>query len=73
VKVAFKKSFTKDLRQIKDRAILQQVHDIIKAIESAQSPVDIKNLRKLSGASGKKPRHRNLPPLPPHGQTIKMG
>jgi mRNA interferase RelE/StbE len=49
VKAAFNKSFVKDLRKIDDRAILQHVHDTIKAIEIAQRPADIKNLRKLSG------------------------
>ena len=49
MKTAFKKSFARDLRRITDRAILQEVRDVIQDIETAPRTIDIKNLRKLSG------------------------
>ncbi len=45
----FKESFLKDLRAIKDRDLLARVNEIIQAVEKAQTPQEIPNLKKLRG------------------------
>lgn len=47
----FKRSFAKDLRQIKDKALLKRVREIIEQVELANTLDDISNLRKLQGSS----------------------
>lgn len=54
--LAFTRSFAKDLRQIRDTAILERLQEIIRAIEAAASIQDLKNLKKLSSES----RHYRL-------------
>jgi mRNA interferase RelE/StbE len=49
VKVAFRESFAKDLKRIKDKPLLRRVKEIIEAIELADTAVQIPNLKKLKG------------------------
>jgi mRNA interferase RelE/StbE len=50
VKVEFRESFVKDLKGLKDRALLQRVKEIIETIERADSLAEISNLKKLKGS-----------------------
>ena len=47
--VAFRKSFVRDLKKIKDRRILDRVDEVIKRVEAAVSLQNITELKKLSG------------------------
>lgn len=51
MKVRFRASFSKDLRNITDKILLGRVKEIIECIEKAQSLQDIANLKKLKGGS----------------------
>jgi mRNA interferase RelE/StbE len=48
VKLAFTRSFAKDLRQIHDKSLVGQLQEVIHNVETAGSIQDIKNLKKLS-------------------------
>ena len=47
--VAFRRSFVRDLKKIKDRRILDRVDDVIQQVEAADSHQNIIGLKKLSG------------------------
>jgi mRNA interferase RelE/StbE len=47
VRVEFRTSFTRDLRWIRDRALLQRVQETIEEVEAAESLPDIVHLTKL--------------------------
>jgi mRNA interferase RelE/StbE len=47
----FKESFTKDLRKIRDKELLNRAKAIIETVEQAQSPGQIPNLERLKGWS----------------------
>jgi mRNA interferase RelE/StbE len=49
VKVEFKKSFTRDLKKIKDKELLNQVKEAIELVEEAQELQVIEGLKKLRG------------------------
>ncbi len=49
MKVAFKESFAKDLKAVKDRGLLKRVAEIIEAVEKADSLAELQNLKKLKG------------------------
>jgi mRNA interferase RelE/StbE len=49
VKVRFKASFAKDLRSLKDKALLERIKELIVQIESAQGLSEVSNLKKLHG------------------------
>jgi mRNA interferase RelE/StbE len=49
VKVEFKESFAKDLKGVKEKALLHRVKEIIEFIEKANSLAEISNLKKLKG------------------------
>jgi mRNA interferase RelE/StbE len=49
VKVEFKESFAKDLKAVKDQALLKRVKDLIEAVEKSDSLIDTPNLKKLKG------------------------
>jgi mRNA interferase RelE/StbE len=51
LKVAFRQSFLKDLRTIKDQGLLRRIREIIGNVEHADKPSDISNLKKLKGHS----------------------
>jgi mRNA interferase RelE/StbE len=51
VKILFRKSFERDLKKIKDRAILAQVRQAIEGVEAAASLKEISGIKKLSGVS----------------------
>ena len=47
MRVEFRTSFTRDLRRIRDRALLQRVQETLEAVEAAESLSDIVHLTKL--------------------------
>ena len=49
MKVAFKNSFVKDLKNIKDRSVLTRIQAAITAVEAADSLSDVVNCKKLQG------------------------
>jgi len=50
VKTAFRESFARDLKGVRDKKLLQRVKDSIEAVERADSLADFPNLKKLKGA-----------------------
>jgi len=51
VNVDFKTSFTRDLKKIKDRDLLQEVKAVVEEIELAASLYLVKNIKQLRGGS----------------------
>ena len=47
MKLEFRSSFAKDLKSIRDKALLRRVREIIEEVERAKSPSEITNLKKL--------------------------
>lgn len=47
--VQFRASFSKDLRNIKNKNLLDRIKEVIEHIEKAQNLQDISNLKKLKG------------------------
>ena len=52
MKVRFKASFARDLRALKDKALLERIKELIANVEAAQSLAEVSNLKKLHGAGG---------------------
>ena len=52
MRVRFRSSFVRDLKKIRDPAILAAIKHAIEQIEQATSLSDIDQFRKLSGAAG---------------------
>ncbi len=48
--VEFRKSFTRDLKNISDKSILRKVKEAIEGAEQADTLTDISNIKKLKGA-----------------------
>jgi len=49
MKTAFRKSFTRDLKKVKDKDILDRVRKAIEDVEAADNVQEIGNLKKMSG------------------------
>ena len=49
MKVAFRESFLRDLRAIKDAGVLRRAKEVIENVEQVDKPTDISNLKKLRG------------------------
>ena len=47
MKTAFRKSFAKDLKKIKDKSLLTKFKAVIETVESAENPNAITKLKKL--------------------------
>lgn len=52
MKVEFKKSFTKDLKKVKDQELFQQAKVAIEEIEQAPNLQVVNNLKQLKGGGG---------------------
>lgn len=50
--VRFKASFARDLRALKDKALLERIKELIANVEAGQSLAEISNLKKLRGGGG---------------------
>ena len=49
MKVEFKDSFARDLKNVKDKGLLKRVKGVIEAVEKADSLSELQNLKKLQG------------------------
>jgi mRNA interferase RelE/StbE len=49
MKTTFRKSFTRDLKKIKDRTLLDRVREVIEEAEQADTPQEIGELKKMGG------------------------
>lgn len=49
MKVEFRTSFTKDLKNISDKSILKRAKEAIEAVEKAETLAEIQNRKKLKG------------------------
>lgn len=49
--VQFRASFSKDLRNIKNKNLLDRIKEVIEHVEKAQNLQDISNLKKLKGGN----------------------
>lgn len=49
MKAAFKGSFAKDLKRVKEKELLSRVREVIEVIEKSSSLAEIPNLKKLKG------------------------
>ncbi len=47
--VEFRKSFTKDLKNVADKNVLKRVKEAIEAVENAETLTEISNRKKLKG------------------------
>lgn len=50
MKTAFRKSFERDLRNLKDTALLRKVKEKIEEIECAEDLQEVTNFKKITGA-----------------------
>lgn len=50
--LAFKNSFLKDLRKIKERALAMRVKEVIESLKQASTLQEIVNLKQLKGSTG---------------------
>ena len=50
MKVAFRQSFARDLKNIKDQAVLHRGRRAIEHVEGAATPQEVGDLKKMSGA-----------------------
>lgn len=51
MKAAFRKSFTRDLKKIKDSEILRRVQEAVEEVEASEDLRGIGNLKKMSGTT----------------------
>jgi len=51
MKTAFRKSFVRDLKAIKDEELLRRVRNVIEDVEAASSLQAIQHVQKMAGAS----------------------
>ena len=49
MKVEFRDSFTKDLKDVKEKGLLLRIREVIEAVEKAESLAKLSNLKKLKG------------------------
>jgi len=47
VKVAFRDSFARDVKAVRDSSLLKRLKEVIEAVEDADSLADLPNLKKL--------------------------
>ena len=51
MRTTFRSSFARDLKKIKDRALLQEISSLIHEVEKAEGIQEIDNLKKLPGTT----------------------
>lgn len=49
MRIAFRESFLKDVRALKDHGVRRRIREVIGRVEQASKPTDISNLKKLKG------------------------
>lgn len=50
MKVTFRQSFARDLKNVKDQAVLDRVRRAIEQVEGASTTQELRDLKKMSGA-----------------------
>ena len=50
MKVTFRQSFARDLKKVKDQAVLDRVRRAIEQVEGASTTQELRDLKKMSGA-----------------------
>ena len=50
MKAAFRDSFARDLKAVRDRSLLKRLKEVIEAVEKADSLADLPNMKKLKGS-----------------------
>jgi len=50
MKVTFRQSFARDLKKVKDQAVLDRVRRVIEQVEGASTTQELGDLKKMSGA-----------------------
>lgn len=48
MKIDFRKSFSKDIKKIKDKNILNQIKEVIEAVENTLNLMNLKNAKQLT-------------------------
>lgn len=51
MKVAFRESFLRDVREVKEKSVERRIREVIEHVEQVSKPADIPNLKKLKGQS----------------------
>lgn len=51
MKTTFRKSFVRDLKNIKDAELLKRIRDVIELVEAAEHLDHVGNLKKMAGTS----------------------
>ena len=51
MKTAFRSTFIKDLKAIRDKALLSRVQEVIEAAENADTLTSLRNLKRIKGAN----------------------
>lgn len=51
MRTSFRKSFTRDLKKIKDQEILDRVALVIQEVEAAEEPAAVGHLKKITGTA----------------------
>lgn len=49
MKVEFRESFAKDLKNIKEKGLMTRIREVIESVERAESLTELANLKKLKG------------------------
>jgi mRNA interferase RelE/StbE len=49
VNVVFERSFSRDLKRIKDAVLLKRVKEVIEAVQAAETLDDVQSVRKMRG------------------------
>ncbi len=49
MKVAFRESFLRDVRAVKEKSMQRRIREVIEHVEEASKPSEISNLKKLKG------------------------
>ena len=49
--VTFRKSFTRDLKRIKDQSILERIAEVVECVEAAKTVQEISNYKKITGTN----------------------
>ena len=50
MRVIFRQSFARDLKKVKDQAVLDRVRPAIEQVEGASTAQEVRDLKKMSGA-----------------------
>jgi mRNA interferase RelE/StbE len=52
MKTSFRKSFSRDLKKIKDQVLLDRIREVIEQVEAARDLQGVADVKKMSGTDG---------------------